>query len=69
MLSIQKLSSKGMNFVGVIHFTINGFKRGMYYVKMALSCRNMSKLSGYNVIYIVSAVSWYIKNIDSKCTE
>ena len=35
-------SHKVVNFINVVHFTVNDFKLGMLSLKMALSCRNMS---------------------------
>jgi len=34
-----------MKFIDVVQFRVNGFNFGMYTVKMALSCRNMSDRS------------------------
>jgi len=31
-----------MKFTDVIHVIINGFKVGLYFLKIALLCRNMS---------------------------
>jgi len=35
----------------VFHFTIDDCKLGMYFLKMALSCRNRSELSDCNIMY------------------
>ena len=50
-----------MNFNYVIHFTANSSKLGMYSLKMALECRNISEWSDHSVINTVSAFSCYIK--------
>ena len=47
--------------IDVICFAIDGFKFGRYFLKMASSCQNVSVWSDCNVMYIISAFSWYFK--------
>jgi hypothetical protein len=58
----QESSTKAMNSIDVIQFSIKDFKIGIHSPKMTLSCRNMSELSDYNDIYlyIINEFSWYI---------
>lgn len=60
-IHIWLVTSKVMISINVVLFAINGFKFGMYSLKVALSCQNMSEWSDCNVVCIVSACSWYIK--------
>ena len=51
---------KAVRHTDVVHFTIEGFKLGTYFLKMALSCRNMSECSGSNVTHTHTRACIYI---------